>query len=350
MTARVTSVADDGPDLDWAAPGVFRSAPGVYRIPLPLPGDALKAVNVYAIEDDGPRGAGLTLVDAGWALADARHLLADALAALGAGLGDVHRFLVTHAHRDHYTQAVALRREFGTAIALGRGEEPSILSVLGSARRSPHAPRLRRAGARELAELVERWQLSAEERADWETPDEWIDDGQELVLYHRTLRAVHTPGHTRGHLVFADERGGLLFAGDHVLPTITPSIGFEALPPPSPLADFLTSLQLLLTRPDAALLPAHGAVGMRVHERVDALLEHHGARLDATLAAVRAGHGTAAEVAGVLGWTRRERRLDELDDMNRMLAVMETAAHLDVLVERGVLTATAQDGVALYAV
>lgn len=347
MTAGVSAVAEDGPDLDWTAPGIFRCAPGVYRIPLPLPGDALKAVNVYAIEDGG---SGVTLVDAGWALADARHLLVDALAVLGAGLGDVRRFLVTHAHRDHYTQAVALRREFGVPIALGRAEEPSLDVIMAPGSPSPHGPRLRRAGAGELAAAMERWTMSAAEFADWEPPDQWLDDGARMQLTGRTLQAIHTPGHTRGHLVFADEAGGLLFAGDHVLPSITPSIGFEAAPPPSPLADFLTSLRLLTTRPDAALLPAHGAVGMRVHERVDALLEHHGARLDATLAAVREGRETAFEVARALTWTRRERHLDELDPMNTMLAVMETQAHLDVLVERGVLHCTDDGGVARYSV
>ncbi len=148
--------------------------------------------------------------------------------------------------------------------------------------------------------------------------------------------------------MFADHASDLLFAGDHVLPRITPSIGFEPVPPPSPLADFMASLELMRTRPDAALLPAHGPVGMRVHQRVDELLAHHGKRLEATIAAVRAGRTTAHEVAGALPWTRRERRLPDLDPFNAMLATLETAAHLDVLVTRGALRATERDGVAYY--
>lgn len=148
--------------------------------------------------------------------------------------------------------------------------------------------------------------------------------------------------------MFADDGAGLLFAGDHVLPRITPSIGFEPAPPASPLADFLASLQLVRAMPDAALLPAHGPVGRKVHERVDELLDHHGHRLDATLAAVRDGHHTAREVAEVLTWTRRERRLAELDPFNMMLAVLETAAHLDVLVARGALHGAVVDGVLRY--
>ncbi|MGH3629143.1 MAG: MBL fold metallo-hydrolase, partial [Sciscionella sp.] len=32
----------------WEEPGAFPVAPGVHRIPLPLPNDGLRAVNVYA--------------------------------------------------------------------------------------------------------------------------------------------------------------------------------------------------------------------------------------------------------------------------------------------------------------
>jgi len=348
-------IEDDDPDADWTAAGVFRCAPDVYRIPLPLPNDGLRAVNVYAVAD----GAGWTLVDSGWALAEARELLAAALGELGAGLGDVRRFLVTHAHRDHYTQGVVLRREFGTRIALGRGEQPSLEVIQNAAQRESrvHLVRLRRAGAHELLRRLEAELPPPGDPALWESPDEWLDDGAEIVIGDeedgvggRRLRAVATPGHTKGHLVFADEAADLLFAGDHVLPRITPSIGFEAAPPPSPLADFLDSLQLVRSRPDAALLPAHGAVGMRVHERVDELLAHHGTRLDATLAALKEGRDTAVAVAGALTWTRRERRLDELDPFNAMLATLETAAHLDVLVERGAAVCREHNGVRYYSV
>ncbi len=339
-------IADDDPEGDWTAPGAFRCAPDVYRIPLPLPNDGLRAVNVYALPD----GDGWTLIDSGWSLAASRDLLAAALAELGAGLPDVRRFLVTHQHRDHYTQAVALRREFGAEVALGRGEQPGLEAVLRDDHRAfaPHLVRLARAGADALIRTIEAHRPEAAERSEWEPPDRWLDDGAEIPVGGSLLTAVETPGHTRGHLVFADDAAGLLFAGDHVLPRITPSIGFEALPPPSPLADFLSSLQLVRSRKDAALLPAHGPVGMRVHERVDALLAHHADRLDATLVAVREGRSTAHDVAGALPWTRHERRLPDLDPFNAMLAVLETQAHLDVLVERGAAAAVSQDGVDHY--
>jgi glyoxylase-like metal-dependent hydrolase (beta-lactamase superfamily II) len=146
---------------------------------------------------------------------------------------------------------------------------------------------------------------------------------------------IATPGHTRGHVVYRDATAGLLFSGDHVLPHITPSIGFEPAPVPLPLADFLASLRLMRSIPDTLLLPAHGPVAPSVHERVEEILAHHDTRLALTLDQATPGPVSAYDVARRLGWTRRLRLLDDLDPMNQMLAILETKAHLDVLVVRG---------------
>jgi len=90
--------------------------------------------------------------------------------------------------------------------------------------------------------------------------------------------------------------------------------------------------------PDAKLLPAHGQVTVSVHARVDELVDHHGKRLDQTAAAVDKGATDALEVAHELRWTRRERKLTDLDAYNRMLAICETAAHLELLVAQDRLT------------
>ena len=47
----------------WTAEGAWEVAPGIHRIPLPLPMDGLKAINVYVVE----AADGLILVDGGWA-------------------------------------------------------------------------------------------------------------------------------------------------------------------------------------------------------------------------------------------------------------------------------------------
>ncbi|TAL13189.1 MAG: MBL fold metallo-hydrolase, partial [Frankiales bacterium] len=66
--------------MTWTEPGAFPVAPGVHRIPLPLPNDGLRAVNVYTVETDD----GLVLVDGGWAIPEAREVLGAGLAEIGA--------------------------------------------------------------------------------------------------------------------------------------------------------------------------------------------------------------------------------------------------------------------------
>lgn len=191
----------------WSAEGAWEVEPGLHRIPLPLPTDGLKAVNVYVLAADD----GLTLVGGGWAIAGARDLLERCLRDLGAGFGDVRRFLVTHAHRDHYTLASVLGREHGADVALGLDEKPT-LDLLHRAERpagSPFDAVLRAAGA---ADLAEQWSAAAADAppdpGDWAYPTTWLDRDHEIVVGKRTLDAVHTPGHTPGHFVFADRDAG----------------------------------------------------------------------------------------------------------------------------------------------
>jgi glyoxylase-like metal-dependent hydrolase (beta-lactamase superfamily II) len=327
----------------WERPGAHEVAPGVHRIPLPLPGDSLKAVNIYAISD----GDQVVLIDGGWALAEAEQLLATGLATIGYGLGDVREFLVTHLHRDHYTQAIALRRTHGGEVSVGEGEQ-ACLEAIRTVEVHPDIQRLHEAGALELSQSIAEWR-GERDLLNWEEPDHWLADGVDLALNTRTLRVIATPGHTRGHVVFHDAAANALFAGDHVLPHITPSIGVELNRPPSPLRDYLTSLELIRAIPDAQLLPAHGPATGSVHDRIDELLVHHERRLTATAEAVDHGAHTAYAAAMILPWTRHKRSLADLDMFNQILAIHETSAHLRVLVERGWLTESAADGIAYFA-
>ena len=335
----------------WTAEGAWQVDPGIHRIPLPLPMDGLKAINVYVIETE----TGLTLVDGGWAIPLARDLLERCLKDIGAGFGDIDRFLVTHVHRDHFTMATVLGRELDVDVALGEGERPALdlLNNIQELTENPFHDVLRSAGAHEV---VEQWQRIVNDDEDpgsllWQYPTTWLDGDHEIGVGSRTLDAVHTPGHTPGHFVFADRAAELLFAGDHVLPTITPSIGFTVPPTEQPLMDFMASLTKVRDLPDLRILPAHGPIAPSSHARVDALLEHHEVRLRDSLAALPSagapdGALTSYDVAKTLGWTRHLHAFDTLDIFSQGMAAMETKAHLDLLVARGQATAVhSADGV-----
>ncbi|MFN3599872.1 MAG: MBL fold metallo-hydrolase [Dietzia sp.] len=321
---------------EWTELGCHQVAEGVHRIPLPMPQDGLRAINVYVI--GGPDG--VSLIDAGWNVPGNLEILRDGLRSIDIGLDEVTDVHVTHIHRDHYTMGPELRRQVGSRIHLGGGERPGLteLRELGTSVPMNSLDQLRRAGAPEIAEasraeaLAEPWLA-----ADWEMPDIWTEEGPVSVA-GRAMEAHRTAGHTKGHLVFEDAELGVTFTGDHVLPRISPSIGFELGGWDDPLGDYLASLESMLDRPDALMLPAHGEAGGSVHARVRELLSHHDERLDATRELVHVCRGvTGLEVAAALPWTHRKRTFASLDGFNQMIATCETMAHLDVLIARGAI-------------
>lgn len=331
---------------EWANPGAYPVAEGVTRIPLPLPMDGLRAVNVYVTETP----TGLVLIDGGWAIPESRSQFESSMKEAGYSIGDIRQFLVTHMHRDHYTQAYVLGQEVGADVSLGIGDRRTLEFMHDETiNQDPNLTRLTLAGAGELASKWREFMPSERpDMSDYGMPDIWLDQDLTIDLGARQLAAISTPGHTQGHYVFADLGNGLLFAGDHVLPTITPSIGFEPAWVEQPLRDFMESLKKVRELPDLQVLPAHGPTGMSSHQRVDELLAHHEERLEACKVAVLGGAATAWEVAGELPWTRRNRTRDELGPFDVVLAAFETLAHLDLLALRGDIARTEIDGVAQF--
>ncbi len=324
----------------WTEPGAHPVADGVHRIPLSLPLDGLRAVNVYVLQTD----RGLVLIDGGWAIAVARRELESALHEIGYHPRDIEVFLVTHAHRDHYTQAAAIRTEFGRArVALGAGDRPSLRAARSGT--EVFLDRLRSGGADALLPAWRKWgEDNRADPEDWRDPDVWLDGEHSFDLGSRRLAAVPTPGHTAGHFVFADLDAGLLFAGDHVLPTITPSVGFSPSAGEEPLRDYLESLRRILALPDLRVLPAHGPVTQSSHARAVQLLDHHEQRLAIMLAAVASGAHTPYQIAGAIPWTKHQQSFSQLDPIHAGMAVLETMTHLDLMVIRGQLVRERADG------
>lgn len=339
-------IRPEDPDRPWFERGVYRAAPDVFRIPLPLTNDHLRAVNVYAIVGVG----GIVLVDPGLDTPESRAQLQEGLSALDAGVADVSQCVVTHVHNDHLSQSLRLQDELGIRVALGRHEIRSVRILSSSA--DPFLARfarLRRYGAADVAARVRDSHRTREDPVmATGVPGEWLDDGQRIACDPYRLRVIHTPGHTQGHVVFVDDSTHLLFAGDHVLSQITPTVGSEPAPVSLPLSDYLQSLSAVRSEPDRYLLPAHGPPGPSVHRRIDELLAHHRERLAICTEVVSRGRSTAAEVGRALTWTRHRRSFHELDALNQMLAILEIGAHLDLLVAEGTLENVQLAGVEHY--
>lgn len=320
-----------------------RVLPQVMRIPLPLRDNALRAVNVYVLEG----GDGITLVDTGWTGAAYWRELKGALRSVGQDVGSVRRVLVTHLHMDHVGQADRIRRESSAEFLLGKGERGGFEALVrcpGRILRNRLA-RLESAGAREL--LGELSDIESKLDVDWDPPDRYVDGQDSIEAGSLHLEVIPTPGHTQGHVSFFGRGSALLFAGDHVLPHITPSIGFEPFPTGTGLADFLSSLARIRDLDVEFVLPAHGPVFGNLRERVDQLVEHHSARLEECLSAISRGGATAYEVAERIMWTSRSVPFRALNLFNKMLAILETLAHFELLESRSRVASTDIDG-ALY--
>ncbi len=170
--------------------------------------------------------------------------------------------------------------------------------------------------------LADRWKVpiaahanTARRLAGRVTVTQELVDGEPIG----ELIAVYTPGHADGHLCFAQP--GYVIAGDMVAGLGTILID----PSEGDMAQYLASLRLLLARPAAALLPAHGPVISDGPAKLREYIAHRTMREDRIVAAL-AGHPDA---------TSRELVMEVYADTPPPLwglAERSLRAHLDKLV------------------
>jgi glyoxylase-like metal-dependent hydrolase (beta-lactamase superfamily II) len=123
-----------------------------------------------------------------------------------------------------------------------------------------------------------------------------IDD-QELITLDGvppiTLRAMHTPGHARGHLCFYEERTGTLITGDNIV-----GLGSVLIDPPEGnMRDYLNSLQRMRALPNLTVLfGGHGPAMANPQAKLDEYIAHRLERERKILAAVESGCATPAAI------------------------------------------------------
>jgi glyoxylase-like metal-dependent hydrolase (beta-lactamase superfamily II) len=322
-------------------PPVEELAADLWSIPVPIPNNPLRYVNSYAFAADG----GLVLLDTGWPADTAWDALVAGLESIGAGTADVRGVLVSHMHLDHAGLTGRLREASGAWVAMHPADRAVIAN---SALRDPE-----RAVAREVA-FLRSLGASADEAAasvgssqgyraftSMGVPDRELSDGDLADVPGWRLRAVHTPGHTPGHLCFVDELSQRLFAGDHILPRITPNISVHAVERVDPLADYLTSLAKVRDLDVDEIMPAHEWRFRGLAQRADDIADHHERRLAELLAAIAANpDATSWDLAGQLTWSRS---WDQYSGRMRISAVTETAAHVLELLRRGLISTSGGD-------
>ncbi|OJF98722.1 MBL fold metallo-hydrolase [Pararhizobium antarcticum] len=284
----------DGPDFDVdfkpAHGQAVAVAPNVQRITVNNPGPfTFHGTNSYIVGDRS-----VCVIDPG--PEDEAHF--QALMAALAGRTVTH-IAVSHTHRDHSPLSRRLKAATGALVVAEGAHRAS--RPLHAGEINPFA-----------------------ESADMDfVPDRRLSDGETIEGDGWALTALMTPGHTANHAAFALEGTGTVFSADHVMAWATSIVA----PPDGAMADYMASLEALLSRDDRLYLPGHGGPVKEPAAFLRGLRTHRRMRERAVLERVRAGDTAIPDMVRTI-YASTDIRLHGA-------AALSVLAHLEDLVERG---------------
>jgi len=327
------------PDADPFAPA---AEAGIHRLAIPTP-FAVGRVNVYLIEDDP-----LTLVDSGPNSGSSLDELERQIAAHGHRIEDLGLILISHQHIDHiglvsilakrsgaevaaldrlvplvegYREAAGADDEWATELMTRNGIPPEVVTALASVSRG-----FRAWGAR--ADVTQS-----------------LQDGEDLRLRDRTLRAVFRPGHSPTDTVFHDAERRILIAADHLLAHISSNPlmtrPLDGGPRPQALVTYLESLQKTRAMELDLVLPGHGDPITDHRAVIDSRLRLHRRRADKIRRLIaEAGPMSAHELA--------QRLWGDIAVTQAFLTLSEVIGHTDILQNEGSVREVEVDGVVRF--
>jgi glyoxylase-like metal-dependent hydrolase (beta-lactamase superfamily II) len=303
---------------------------------------AVGPVNAYLIEAEP-----LTLVDAGINTPAAHNALIIALTSAGYFLESIQCVLVTHAHPDHYGLVHVIQESSGATVYFPRREiervrDRQMLFEVG---------RLLLEAGMPLELLFKMDQERKKDPRPMLKHDEVIPvaDGDRFELETSEgsfeLEAMDMPGHTGGHMVYVERASGTMFAGDQLLPEVTPNPLLEpSLDEPGErrrsLREYLESLEMMAALELTLAYPGHGDPITDPGALISRTIEHHEKR--------------KATVAGHLGrdgktpYELAREIYPKVTGYDVFLGVSEVVAHLDLVVEDGDAIVEERDSVTYY--
>lgn len=160
--------------------------------------------------------------------------------------------------------------------------------------------------------------------------DRFIKDGELFELEGEprlALRALHTPGHARGHLCFYEEATGALITGDNIV-----GLGSVLInPPEGNMRDYFRSLERLRDLPNLTVLfGAHGPAIGSPRAKIEEYIAHRLEREANILAAVGGGAETPEEIVA--------RVYTDIHPKAHAMAQRSVIAHLEKLEADNLIT------------
>jgi glyoxylase-like metal-dependent hydrolase (beta-lactamase superfamily II) len=341
-------------------PAVLRSPvperPEIHQIVLPTPWD-VGPVQVYLIDSEP-----LTLVDTGVRSPASRAALEAALDALGYGLEDVRRVLLTHFHGDHLGQAETIRRASPEVEVWCHEDEAEMCEQFSLARDEniDGTDRLFRAFG-VPAELRERQRrlregfLQDDPLCEATRIDRRLRSGESVAFKAFALSVIHAPGHTSGHCLYHEPVSGALLTGDHLMGNAVPyTDNFLVEGPPDPrdplarpprfkgLPLYVEGLRALRRTRYRMILPAHGGVLPRPGRAIDDALLFYEVRVQRIERALRSLAGASGYATAWRIWEALFPKADPVSQMRTRMYMVIGA--LDLLESEGRLETRCGEG------
>ncbi len=152
------------------------------------------------------------------------------------------KILLTHGHVDHVAGTKALKEKLEVPVEGPQAEDKFLLEQLPETARGygfPPAPSF--------------------------TPDRWLNDGETVSFGNVTLKVLHCPGHTPGHVVFFNDKERVAIVGDVLFQG---SVGRTDFPRGNS-KDLINSIRTKLwpLGDDVVFIPGHGPLSSFGDER-----------------------------------------------------------------------------------
>jgi len=315
---------------------------GVYQIEVPMRHNPLGYTYSYLLREAA------TLIDTGVGTRDAFEGLEEQVRSAGMELTDIKRIIPTHLHGDHIGLVETVRRLSGakvyahrTAIERQKKSQDKDVGLYAETRNETKLM-----GGSKYLGFLRRFENSFRGRMSSLEIDEPLEDGQILEFEGSTLKVYWTPGHAREHICLHDEEKRILYAGDHVLPKITPHVSLRSHLEGDPLGDYIESLEKIRGLDVETVLPAHQYVFSDLEGRISEMHIHHKNRCEEMKKIISDSRNTVFEISAQVSWDSRP--WTEMEFWTKRMAARETLAHLVYLRNRGELKEEVVKGVLYY--
>lgn len=323
--------------------GIMRVADGIRWLRMPLP-MVLEHINLWLLDD----GDGCAIVDTGVHIDSNRDVWHETLSD-PSGDTAVTRIFVTHLHPDHAGCAGWLARELDVELWMTR-EEYLLCRVLiaDTGREAPEAGVRFYRAAGFPDEALHRYQemFGMFGRYVAPLPESYcrLQDRDTVTIGGSNWEIVVGRGHSPEHACLYNAERNLVISGDQILPTISSNVSvYPTEPHANPLRDWMESLRHMKARlpEDVLVLPAHGKPFRGAHGRLDELIHEHDTGLEKCVELCTEAR-RAIDVFPALFKGR-------ISDGNLIMATGESVAHLNFLVDDGMLMVERDsDGVDWY--